>query len=60
MIAKGREAAHTDALGRQTTCLHAANDVDLLEVRRVDGASTELLGSFSGYTAERGPTTDQS
>lgn len=43
--ALGNKTQETDALGRQTTYVYAANNVDLLEVRQTTAGINELLSS---------------
>ena len=49
--ARGMATSKTDPLGRQTTYTYAANGIDLLEVRQVNGGSTDLLATYANYTA---------
>lgn len=58
--AKGKISSRTDPLGRQTTYTYAANGMDLLEVRQVNGGATDLLASYANYNALHlpGTTTD--
>jgi RHS repeat-associated protein len=44
---KGKTTRSTDPLGRTTLYVYAPNEIDLLEVRQVNGTSTELLASYS-------------
>lgn len=46
----------TDPLGRTTTYTYAANGIDLLEVRQINGQSTDLLQSFT-YNSQHLPLT---
>lgn len=47
-----------DPRGRETTYVYAANSIDLLEVRRVTGPGTSVLGTaLSNYTALHRPQT---
>jgi RHS repeat-associated protein len=44
---KGKATRSTDPLGRTTLYNYAPNEIDLLEVRQVNGTSTELLASYT-------------
>lgn len=55
--AKGMVTNKTDPLGRQTTYTYAANGIDVLEVRQVNGGATDLLATYAGYNAQHLPTT---
>ena len=55
--AKGMVTSKTDPLGRQTTYTYAANGIDLLEARQVNGGGTDLLATYAGYTALHLPAT---
>ena len=44
---KGKTTRSTDPLGRTTLYNYAPNEIDLLEVRQVNGTQTELLESYS-------------
>ena len=55
--AQGMVTSKTDALGRQTTYQYAANGIDLLEVRQVNGGGTDLLSTYSNYNAQHLPGT---
>jgi YD repeat-containing protein len=50
---KGKITRQTDPLGRANTYTYAANGIDLLEVRRVNGQTTELLESRTYNTQHR-------
>jgi YD repeat-containing protein len=52
----GHLTRETDPLGRTTTYTNAPNGIDLLEVRRVNGQTTDLLQSFT-YNAQHRPLT---
>lgn len=54
---QGMVTSKTDPLGRQTTYTYAANGIDLLEVRQVNGGSTDLLATYAGYNALHLPAT---
>ncbi len=58
--AKGRVTSRTDPLGRQTTYTYAANGIDLLEVRQVNGGAANLLATYANYNVLHlpGTTTD--
>ena len=47
----GQVTSRTDPVGRQTTYTYAANGVDLLEVRQVNGGTSDLLATYANYTA---------
>jgi YD repeat-containing protein len=53
--AQGMVTSRTDPLGRTTTYTYAANGLDLLEVRQVNGGSTDLLASYANYTPQHLP-----
>lgn len=55
--AKGMVTSKTDPLGRQTTYAYAANGLDLLEVRQVNGGGSDLLATYAGYNAQHLPAT---
>ena len=55
--AKGMITSKTDPLGRQTTYTYASNGIDLLEVRQVNGGSTDLLATYANYTTLHVPGT---
>jgi RHS repeat-associated protein len=44
---KGKTTRSTDPLGRTTLYVYAPNEIDLLEVRQVNGTNTELLASYT-------------
>ena len=46
----------TDPLGRTTTYTYAPNGIDLLEIRRVNGQSTDLISSTT-YNSQHQPLT---
>lgn len=54
---RGMVTSKTDPLGRQTTYSYAANGIDLLEVRQVNGGTTDLLATYANYTALHVPGT---
>lgn len=47
----------TDPLGRQTQYTCAANGIDLLTVRQLNGGTTDLLATYAGYNALHLPAT---
>jgi RHS repeat-associated protein len=55
--AKGMATTRTDPLGRQTTFVYAANDIDLVETRQTSAGVNDLLGTFANYTALHQPQT---
>ncbi len=55
--AQGQVTSRTDALGRRTSDLYAANGNDLLEVRQTTNGLNELLASYSNYTSQHQPQT---
>jgi RHS repeat-associated protein len=55
---RGYRTSSTDPVGRETTFVYAADDINLLEVRRTTGPGSSVLGaSFSNYTSRRRPQT---
>jgi YD repeat-containing protein len=55
--AQGKVTSRIDPLGRQTTYIYASNGIDLLEVRQVNGGSTDLLAVYGNYTSQHLPGT---
>jgi RHS repeat-associated protein len=53
---KGNVTRATDAVGRTTTYNYAANEIDLLEIRQVNGQTTDLLETRT-YNAQHQPLT---
>ncbi len=54
--ALGKVTRATDPLGRATTFTYAANGIDLLETRQVNGQNTDLIASYS-YNSQHQPLT---
>jgi YD repeat-containing protein len=52
----GNVTRATDPLGRTTTYTYAPNGIDLLEVRQVNGQTTDLLTSYA-YNSQHKPLT---
>jgi RHS repeat-associated protein len=53
--AQQQVTSRIDPLGRTTTYTYAANGLDLLEVRQVNGGTTDLLASYSNYNTRHLP-----
>lgn len=53
--AHGFVTSRTDPLGRQTTYLYDSSGIDLLEMRQVNGGSTDLLARYDDYTSQHLP-----
>lgn len=53
----GHVTSRTDPVGRRTSYVYAANNIDLLEVRQTTGSMNELLATYSNYTTTHLPQT---
>lgn len=54
----GKTTKTTDPVGRVTTYVYDANQIDLLEIRQQTGANSELLRTYSNYNSLHEPLTD--
>ena len=53
----GHVTSRTDPLGRRTSYVYAANNIDLLEVRQTTGSMNDLLATYSNYNVTHLPQT---
>jgi RHS repeat-associated protein len=51
----GHVTSRTDPLGRRTSYVYAANNIDLIEMRQTTGSMNDLLATYSDYNAQHRP-----